>query len=293
MQIAFHLGAHATDEDQILKALLQNKGVLSAEGISVPGPGRYRDAIMKLTQKLKGEPITADSEQLLIDSIIDDDSTERVILSHEDFICVPGRVFDNSIFYDRASYKPRWLANLFPSAEPEFFLGIRNPASQIPATYLMKRQKTKGFGAFLNGTDLPALRWSEVAIAIKEAMPDAPLTVWCNEDIPLILPQILREISGCDPNTKLMGGMNVLSKIMAREGMRRLRRYLADNEIHSEQHRRRVVAVFLEKFALEDEVDEELDVPGWDEGVVDALTDIYEEDIQELSRLPGVNFISA
>lgn len=292
MQIAFHLGAHATDEDVILKALLQNKGLLASQGIAVPGPGRYREAITKLTQKFKGAPATGESEQLLIDSIVDDDSVERIVLSHEDFICVPGRIFDNSIFYDKASFKPIWLSNLFPSAKPEFFLGICNPATMIPAAFAMKRQKTANFATFLNNVDPETIRWSEVALAIKEAMPNAPLTIWCNEDTPLVLPQVLRELSACDPNTNLKGGMNILARIMEREGMRRLRAYMAENEITSEHHRRRIVAAFLDKYAIEEQIEEEIVVPGWSDDVVEALSETYEEDIYELERMPGVNFIT-
>ena len=46
MEIAFHLGAHCTDENQLLRSLLDDKGRLADQGICVPGPGRYRDVIV-------------------------------------------------------------------------------------------------------------------------------------------------------------------------------------------------------------------------------------------------------
>ena len=45
MQIAFHIGAHCTDEDRLLKSILKNAQMLSQLGIVVPGPGKYRSLI--------------------------------------------------------------------------------------------------------------------------------------------------------------------------------------------------------------------------------------------------------
>ena len=39
-------------------------------------------------------------------------------------------------------------------------------------------------------------------------------------------------------------------------------------------------------------VEEEVDLPGWTEPLVDQLTEQYEEDIFEISRIPGVTFLS-
>ena len=44
--------------------------------------------------------------------------------------------------------------------------------------------------------------------------------------------------------------------------------------------------------ALEDEIIEELDLPGWTDQLVGELTDIYEEDVLDISRMPGVQLIS-
>ena len=39
-------------------------------------------------------------------------------------------------------------------------------------------------------------------------------------------------------------------------------------------------------------IEEELDLPGWTEALVDELSEIYDEDVFEISRIPGVNFIA-
>jgi hypothetical protein len=56
--------------------------------------------------------------------------------------------------------------------------------------------------------------------------------------------------------------------------------------------KRRVIAAFLDKFVREDEIEEELDLPGWTEDLVDQLSDLYDEDIFDVQRVPGINMIT-
>lgn len=292
MQVAIHLGAHCTDEDRLLKTLLQNKGALARQAISVPGPGRYRKTVVRAAQKLRGAQASADTRDLLIDSIIDDDTTERIIMTYEHFLCVPGRIFENGLLYDKAGFKPKWLRNVFAGSDVEFFLSIRNPATFIPAAFHHKDQNVTDFELFLDGADLDQIRWSDVILSIQETNPNCPVTVWCNEDTPLIWPQVIQEVSGHDPFTKLNGDLNVLSTIITQEGLRRLQAYLHSTPPENEIQRRRVLVAFLDKYAVQDAVEEELDVPGWTDDLVVRLTQNYEDDLDEIEDMPGVNFIA-
>jgi len=51
------------------------------------------------------------------------------------------------------------------------------------------------------------------------------------------------------------------------------------------------VLAFLDKYAIEEAVEEELDVPGWTDELVDQLTRNYEVDLIEIERMDGVSFI--
>ena len=42
----------------------------------------------------------------------------------------------------------------------------------------------------------------------------------------------------------------------------------------------------------EPEVEEELDLPGWSEEFVDALSETYDEDVFLIERIPGVTLIT-
>ena len=44
--------------------------------------------------------------------------------------------------------------------------------------------------------------------------------------------------------------------------------------------------------AVSDAIEEELNAPGWSEADIDAMTEIYEEDMHHVARIPGVTFIA-
>lgn len=290
MQVVLHIGAHCTDEDRLLKALLKNKGPLAEQGVIVPGPGRYRTLIREAVGSLDCAVPTPEAQEALYDAIMDEDHTERLILSNENFFCVHTWIFSNGMFYGMASEKVVGLTNLFHGAEVEFHLALRNPATFLPAAFAKARVET--FDAFMRGVDPRSLRWSQLVTSIRQANPAAPLTVWCNEDTPLIWGEILREVAGVDPMTKLSGGLDLLSEIMTRDGMKRFRSYVRENRPQTEMHKRRIMAAFLDKYAIEDAVEEEIDLPGWTQQLVEDLTAIYDEDVYAIERMPGVTFLS-
>ena len=118
------------------------------------------------------------------------------------------------------------------------------------------------------------------------------VTVWCNEDTPLIWPTVLREISDADPELVLDGELDVLRSIMSEDGFQRMETYLASHKPPSEMQRRRVFAAFLDKFALDDALEEDIDLPDWTLELVDEITARYDDDVYRIERMSGVNFIA-
>lgn len=290
MQFVYHIGAHCTDEGLLMKCLLENAGPLAAEGILVPDPSRARPVLRESMIALRGKPAPQELQDTMLDAIMDEDGAERLVFSNESFICMPGKVLGEHMLYPMAGEKTAWLAQLFPEAGCEFHLAIRNPATFIPA--LFAKSKEKSFEGFTAGADPRRLAWSDVVRRIRNANPGAGLTVWCNEDTPLIWPEVLRAVAGHSPETELTGTDNLLATIMSEGGMKRMRAYLASHPPKTELQRSRVVAAFLDKFAIPEAIEMELDVPGWTEDMVEDLTEAYEEDIFAIERMDGVRFIA-
>ncbi|WP_420860656.1 hypothetical protein [Algirhabdus cladophorae] len=290
MQIALHLGLHNTDKDRLLKCILKNGDALQAQNIAAPGPSRYRRVLRETIQGLDGQLPNPGARDVMLDAICDTDRPDRLVMAFENFICVQNRVFENAAVYGPAEEKLIGLRNLFPLDEIELFVGLRDPATYIPA--LFNTVDETDFATFLHGVDPMTLRWSTLLHRIRAVLPDAALTVWCNEDTPLIWSQLIREISGLQDEAKLSGGFDLLAEIMSGEGMKRLRSYLGSHPPQTEVQKRRIIAAFLDKFALDDAIEEELDVPGWTDDYVEQLTQNYDDDVYEISRIPGVTFLS-
>lgn len=290
MQIAYHIGTNCTDQDRLLKSVLKNADSLSKLGVKVPGPGKYRRLIRETIQRLDGKLPTADAREILIDAILDDDQCNRLVMSHAQFICVHGRIFENGVFFDQAEFKLGGLRDLFPDDDIEIFLGLRNPATFIPATF--DETKNTSFDAFIQGIDPMEVRWSDLIARIHAILPNARLTVWCNEDTPLIWAQLIRELTGVDALTRITGGFDLLSAIMSAEGMKKFVAYLKANPPQTEQQKRRIIAAFLERYAIEEEVEDEIDLPGWTDETVEQMSARYEEDLERIEHMQGVNFIA-
>ena len=290
MQIAYHIGTHYTDNDKLLKCLLKNKEDLLNQGILVPGPGQYRDQIKSAVFRAIEEEDAAAIRAEFLEAALDGTPADRLVISNDQFLSGPRRILERGQLYRLSRQRTEALNRIFGQDQLEIHLAIRNLASFIPEAFAPSQDQT--FEQFLQDTDLDMLSWTDVVVAIREAAPYANITVWCNEDTPLLWSQLIRELSGIDPTSKIVGGFDLLADIMSDEGMRRLMDYLKSHPPQTEVQKRRVIAAFLDKFALEDEIEEELDLPGWTEEIVDDLTEAYEEDVYNISRIPGVTFIS-
>jgi hypothetical protein len=289
MQIVFHIGAHCTDEGQIQACLARNRKLLASEGIIVPNPGQWRPILRETIDMLQGLPANRDVQEIMLDSILTEDLPQRIIFSNNTFLCGIKKVLDHGTIYPDAGAKCRKLYNLFHDQEVEFCLAIRNPATFLPACF--GKIGAGDFGAYVAQADPMTLRWSDVVTRIRDTLPDVPLKVWSNEDTPFIWYELLREIADHATGTKLVGQDAFLSTIMLEEGLERMNSYLKTHPPANEIQRRRILSAFLDKFEFED-VTQNVTAQGWTTEYVDALTDIYEEDLFAIERMPGVQFIS-
>ncbi len=287
MQIVFHLGAHCTDEGLLIRSILQNRARLAKEGIAVPGPLRYRELLGDTSTRLRGAPADPATEALILAAICEDATAERVVLSSENFLCRPQKVLGAEGLYPKAE-KSAWLANCVPSHDVGFAMAIRNPASFLPEIV-----KSLPIGSGLPD-DLVAetLLWSDVIADITAANPGSDVCVWCHEDTPFVWSEVIRELTGHDPYTELDGEFDMLETIMSEDGMERLQEFLESRGVSDQIKRRRAVSAFLDAHALDEEIEAEIDLPGWTDETVEVLTEIYEEDVARIGAMPNVTFVS-
>lgn len=290
MQLVFHTGAHFTEEERLMKCLLRNKECLGARGVAVPGPSKYRKLLRQSLAAMSETAPTADAREVLLEAILDNERADRVILSNAYLFGAPRAALRKGVFYPSAPERMSHLADVFHSDDVEVFMAIRNPATFLPICF--KRSTKDTMIEYMDGVDPRDVSWSRTLGAMRAAAPEIPITVWCNEDAPLLWSQIVREMGGLEHGDRVIGGHDLVGEIMSDEGRTRFEAYIESKPHMNEIQIRRVMAAFLDKFAREDAVEEEIDLPGWTHDLVDELTELYDEDVLAIRRIPGVQLIS-
>ncbi len=265
--------------------------MLAENGIMLRRPGEYRKLVRGMVRKLDGQPATQEEQETLLASIIRKQNVSRLIMSDASFLGVSARMLSGGELFQNAGRNAAAIRNLLPDYPVEFFLCIRNPATFLPEAF--NTQTEKNFGGFFKKTNLPSLRWSNVILDIQRNNPDCKITVWCYEDLPIIWPTVLNELTGLDPQTSFKGGQDVIMRVLTSDGAKRLEGYIADHPTYNEAQHRRVRNVFFEKFADDNAVEDEIDLSGWSEDLIERLTELYDDDTELIEWMPGVDFISA
>lgn len=289
MEIAIHLGAHLTDEDRLIRCLMRNRAALLRHGISIPSTSRYRTALRRAAHELRDTATDAETQEALLDSLISEDTVTRVVFSSDCFLSNHRWAVGRGQFYPDAGEKVKNLRRLFPAAQVEFHIAIRNPATFLPA--LIAHAGPGGFEQIMGGIDPLALRWSDTLQRIIEATPGCRLTVWCDEDTPLLWPEILREVSGHPDDLVPEGVFDWYEGFVSAEGVQLMRKWLADRPPVNDLQRRKVLSAFLDKFALPEKLEVEADLPGWPSDLADVLSALYAQDVDLIAHMPGVDFL--
>lgn len=289
MRIVYHLGAHCTDEERLIRCLLKNRAVLADQGIVVPSPTRYRKLLRDTAMQLKGASASTETQAIVLEQIMDEPQAARLILSWDSFLSFPAWTLTQG-FYAMAGERIAAFTQIFPEIQAEFHLAIRNPATFLPA--LRDLMSAKGQSDILTGVDPLSLRWSDAVRQILATVPGAEVTVWRDEDTPLLWPEVLQVVSGHAADTVLEDTDELLAIIMTADGLTRMKAYCAAHPPASVSQRRRIITAFLEKFARPDQIEVDVTLPGWTEALVTRLTDLYHEDVARIAAMPGVRLLA-
>ena len=289
MQIVYHLGVHCTDGDRMLKTLLNNRSWLVEKQTEVVTPNRHRGLFEDALMALGGGPATPDMEEIMLDAILESDDPRRVIFSTPTFLGAPSRAIGPQGLYPGAAARVAALRNLFPSAESEFFISLKNPATLIAE--LIETEEGHDYIKLASGTDPTKLSWLKVMQDIASAVQRRRLVIWCHEDVPLIWPDVVRLVAGMPSDAPLSGGLLYMHELLGDKGLARLRGALSARDQMTIASRREVYAARLAEDALPGVLDQTVQIPGWTQQTVNDVTARYREEIGQIAVLPGVEFI--
>lgn len=289
MQMVFHLGVHGTDGDRLLKTILANRAELLTHGTEVVTPRQHRGLMEEALLSLNGGTATPEMEQILLDAMLNSDAPRRVLMSTPTFLGAPGRAVGRDGLYPQIGTRATGLTNLFPQADAEFFLAIRNPATLI--SEVMKIYTGGSYDTLMQGRQPHDLRWREAIHRLVKAVPGRRIVIWCHEDVPMIWPEIARLIGALPPDAPLSGALVILHELLGDEGLAHLRKALAGRDRMTVAQRRAIHAQILQSHALPDILDQPIELPGWTQEMVDEVTRNYRADVAEIAVLPGVEFV--
>ncbi|MGB0960343.1 MAG: hypothetical protein ACPGVK_08855 [Halocynthiibacter sp.] len=289
MKVAFYVGPRATDDGRIWSCLNQNKDQLKTHGVEMPHHDKYRSPINKLIDKLDGAPVDEAEIQRIFDPLIGQHPPERLILGNPNFLMPPFKLLEDQVLFSNASYKFIGLSNIMAHHDLEIFITLRNPAMFVPKIF--EDVENSSFTKLMRETDPYSIRWSHFIRRVIEAAPDVPVTVWCNEDTPLIWAEIIRAIAGFEPNIPIRGQFALLQEILTDEGVQRFQQYMRENPPRTASQLRRIMAAFIERFPRVEAIEEDINAPDWTQQIVTDMTEIYEEDLDHIADMPGVRMI--
>ncbi|MEO0391143.1 MAG: hypothetical protein AAF218_09410 [Pseudomonadota bacterium] len=289
MQLVLHTGAHYTEQERLIRSVLRNRDRVSGQGVQIPGPGSYRPLLRDTLNAMGKAPAAPDAREVLLDAMLDGAAARRLILSDANFFRSPSTAIQRGVLYPAAADRLSSMASIFETDALEIFVGIRNPAALIPLFHAEAADQNPA--VFWHDKGPFDILWSNTLFQIRAALPGVPITVWCTEDLPMIWSQVIRAMLGLADDAKIIGGFDLLATIMTKEGMERFRSYLHSHPSMKEAQKHRAISAFLEKFALDEELEEDVSMAGWSADLIDELTETYDADVETIARIPDVTLI--
>lgn len=289
MKIAFHLGVHTTDGDRMVRTLVNNRASLAKSRTEIVPQNRHQGIFEEALKALQGGKATPDMEQIMLDSVLEQDDTERMVCSSPAFLGAASRALGPEGLYPSAGTRIRALNSLFPSAETEYFIALKNPATLVGD--LLSRASPRDLEALTEDAGPARLSWLATVQNIAQAAQGRRLVLWCHEDVPLIWPDVARLVGGIAPEGELSGGLLYMHELLGDQGLGHLRKALATQDQMTVTARRKIYAEQLAQHALPGMADQPIEVPGWSQETVDAVTQRYHWEINQIAVLPEVEFV--
>lgn len=288
MQVAFHVGVHGTDEDRVARCLQMNRDLLQRRHVEVSPKEIHEPILNEALLALKGGIASEEMEEVVQDALLEGERVARLIFSRPTFLGLPRRAFDGDGLLAPAGPKMRALANVFPSAECEFFMALKNPATYVPDALRRAGRHGNDVATSLDPEDM---RWAPTLRRAVQALGGRRLVLWCNEDTPLVFPEVMRRLTGIPAAQPLQGEMLMAERVLTEKGCEALARRLKAEAPATVAERRRITSAVLEAHHDPEAIRLRIDLPGWDQQTVDRMTAAYDADVAEIAALPGVEFI--
>ncbi len=289
MQVVIHAGVAFTDEGQLLDSLVANKGVITQTGAFPLGPRKCRHFERIMSDSiLKNLPL-ADTRDQLRALLPDTSGFGRLIVSSEKFFGPIKTALQHGQMYPFAGRRIAYSQEVLEGAEVEVFAGLINPGSFIPK--ILTAMDPDRARSILDTTDLSCLSWVSMIEDLSDLAPNVKITLWENEDTPLIWGDIVRAMAGLGNDVAIKGEHTLLASLLTEQGKHQLLPLIQQEQSGARLASRDELIALFEDYAQPDQIEEELDLPGWNADIVSAFSELYAQDMAKIRTLPNVRVL--
>ncbi len=284
-RLIFLAGAHKTASSHLQARLMRSTPMLRAHGMAAVPPRIMRADLTPVAQMMRGG-VSARIGHAAGRAFLDlhAPGAERVLLMDENVLGSTDRkmLLRRRKLYPWAHLRLASLAALFPGHEIEIALAVRNPASFLPSCWSesLHHGEIRPFSDYVEGIELTSLRWTALAERLRDAVPQARLTMWRYEDYGALAPRILARLVGARAAEAVAQVDRVMRPRLSAQAVEWLLGQPAPGRETLREARRR-----FPRTAPQEAFDP------WDEATRNALDEIYRRDLRDLARLPGVNWL--
>ncbi len=289
MQVAIHAGVAFTDEGRVLNSLKKNSETLAAKGVKFFGPRRYKTVFRPVLNNLDTQVADLASRQNLKTLLPSEPNAQRTIFSSQGFASDPPLALQDGQLYPLAGRRMALLEQVYHDHEIELFMGLRNPGSFIPKLLMTLSEQSRV--EIIRNTDLSCLSWIGMIEDIRDLAPSIQITLWCNEDTPFIWGDVIRALAGLDENTALADEYDLLLSLLDEAGQNKVLELTVQESPPDRISLKDHLANIFEDHVQAEKVEEELHLPGWNDEIVDAFSELYEQDLDRLCEIPGVRVL--
>jgi hypothetical protein len=196
-----------------------------------------------------------------------------------------------NVFYASATRRCEVLGRILFPLVPNYFFGIRNPATFVPSAYgqALIGGAVLPFSDFIASTNIKAMRWSNTLDRILPQVGDQALHVWRVEDYEHIWRDLIGAMTGISDTSQLTQNPQPLNMGLSLTGATMLYKYLQANQHRDKEEHQKFIEELRSNYPSSDEPD---DNPNWPLDLIEDLTYRYEDDWYFIRRMEEISVIA-
>ena len=287
MTIKLYIGAHKTATTHIQSVLEYNQKNLKQHNIKLSTPNELRKSwlgnFLNLCHIKERSHIEDLRKELPLSGIW--------ILSDENFAGTPYEFkVSNQGMYPNVEQRLKCLKELFPTAKIELFFALRSYETFYRSTYLevVRNRGYIPFEEYYSEEQFKHNSWLNVIKMFTSVISEENITLWCYEDIKIVMPTIINA----------MTGLNNAKELMQNYPTRKTRESLSKKSIEvlaslssvmSQEESKKIVEIINNKYPLSDTYPKFI---AFDTEKAEKFQIKYQQDIVNIkNRYPKIKFL--